>query len=376
MKIAFHFNADYPKFDGFYGIPIEEVCFCALLKANLSSVNMKIFRGDLLIHNYAKTQEQLEAVRKALLTPERSVWSALSPKLGDYLLKHNIDVVLFEGMPRRLRDHLHRSLCREEVYLGAMQIHEAVPIHWVLYKSSLIPVYRIVGSTLRKFYYEGGDRDEGLVKHWRTLPFKKVEFEDLGFKYTVFDKYHSFEHAKRVANLTEDLGDILGFVAESVITRVADIAPKIPDMLYSALSRFETAATEEDYAQLAATCRRVLKKLADALYPPRSEKVNGRSVTEDKYINRLRAYLKQRRTETDSQVVFSELEDIGNRITRLHDLASKGVHAEIDPLEARRVLLRTVMLLDDFLTVTPQPQRVEAEMDWEALYKAIGLKRD
>lgn len=376
MKVAFHFNADHPKFGVYYGLLIEEICFRALLRADLSSVNVKVFRGDLLIHFHVRNQKQLEAVRKTLLVPEGSVWSALSPKFGDYLLKHNIDVVLFEGMPRKLRDHLHKSLCGEEAYLGALQIHEAIPIHWVLYGESLIPAYRIVGSTLRKFYYEGEDRDEGLVEHWRKLPFKKVEFEDPGFKYTIFDKYNSFERAKRMADLTEDLGDILGFVAESVITRVADIAPKIPDMLYSALARLETASTEEDYAQLAVSCRRILKRLADALYPPRSEKVNGRSVTEDKYINRLWAYLKQQLKKTDSQLVLSELEDIGNRIDRLYDLASKGVHADIDPLEARRVLLRTVMLLDDCLILTPQPKISKTEMDWEALYEVLGLKRN
>ena len=49
-----------------------------------------------------------------------------------------------------------------------------------------------------------------------------------------------------------------------------------------------------EIAQVSLSCRRFLENLANALYPPRSEKVKGREVGAAAYRNRLWAYVEER----------------------------------------------------------------------------------
>jgi hypothetical protein len=57
---------------------------------------------------------------------------------------------------------------------------------------------------------------------------------------------------------------------------VAVLDPRIAETLHAALDLFEAHRTGEQLAQVALACRRVLERLADALYPPRAETVGGR----------------------------------------------------------------------------------------------------
>jgi hypothetical protein len=275
------------------------------------------------------------------------------------MLTCRIYVLVFEGMGSKIRDVLHTSLEDNEAYLGAQQVHETNPIHWVLYGASLTPSYRLLGKELRLFYFMGEKvtRDEGMAEHWRKLPFSSVTFEDLGVRHTIFDTYNSHKHACHVADLSETLVDHLDGLADQVLLRLADLAPQLTDMLYSAFQRLEHLETSEDLAYASLSCRRILKDLADALYLPRKELVEGRRVTDKEYRNRLWAYISDCLSGREKELLIAELNDIGRRVEKLDALANKGIHDKVSLSEARRLLLGEVILLYDILTLAPPPRK-------------------
>lgn len=216
---------------------------------------------------------------------------------------------------------------------------------------------------------EKDTRNEDMAKHWRKLPFSSVTFEDLGVKHTIFDAYDSYEHACRVTDLSEILVNHLGDLADQVLLRLSDIAPQIPDMLYSAFQRFEHLETSEELAQASISCRRILEDLADAVYPPRKELVKGRKVTDKEYRNRLWAYISDCLSSRDKELLLSELDDVGRRVDKIDALANKGIHDKVSLSEVRRLLLGEVILLYDLLTLAPPPMRSIVSPDEEILTK-------
>lgn len=68
MKIAFHFNADDERFRGYYGEPIEDEFFKALLSHRSLNISTKVFVGDLLLHFLAMDYEKTEQGFRGYLT--------------------------------------------------------------------------------------------------------------------------------------------------------------------------------------------------------------------------------------------------------------------------------------------------------------------
>ena len=359
MKVAFHFNADLEGFSGYYGTPIKEMCFRILLAQDPSRLHFKIFCGDLLVSKYTHDAQKRDKLMRGLLRPPYPLWQSLHPDFPELMLTCRIYVLVFEGMGSKIRDVLHTSLEDNEAYLGAQQVHETNPIHWVLYGASLTPSYRLLGKELRLFYFMGEKvtRDEGMAEHWRKLPFSSVTFEDLGVRHTIFDTYNSHKHACHVTDLSETLVDHLDGLADQVLLRLADLAPQLTDMLYSAFQRLEHLETSEDLAYASLSCRRILKDLADALYLPRKELVEGRRVTDKEYRNRLWAYISDCLSGREKELLIAELNDIGRRVEKLDALANKGIHDKVSLSEARRLLLGEVILLYDILTLAPPPRK-------------------
>jgi hypothetical protein len=108
MKIGYHFDADYPPFDGCYGLPIETKVFQTLLANRTLNISSKIFIGDLLLMNLSMDKEIkrntetytfsknkfLSAVDK-WLNPDNTVWRQFHPDKIQEVLDKNIFVVCF-----------------------------------------------------------------------------------------------------------------------------------------------------------------------------------------------------------------------------------------------------------------------------------------
>lgn len=119
----------------------------------------------------------------------------------------------------------------------------------------------------------------------------------------------------------------------------------------------------EDLAHALSSCRRMIKALADTLYPPPEKgtsKEVGKEIKLDDahYVNRLIQYAKERMGGSQKEVLASTLNSLITRLRALVSLSSKGVHSEVTVAEAETCVLWTYMLAADFIrladgTMTP-----------------------
>lgn len=130
-----------------------------------------------------------------------------------------------------------------------------------------------------------------------------------------------------------------------------------------ALEQFQTAYRRlkdgggEDRAHALTSCRRVLKTLADELYPAKSEPVTGvdgkpRVLNDAVFINRLLQYVADTVGKHENgAVVQATLKDVDARLSALNDLASKGVHADVTTYEVDTCVVQTYLVVADVLRI-------------------------
>jgi hypothetical protein len=114
---------------------------------------------------------------------------------------------------------------------------------------------------------------------------------------------------------------------------------------------------------VATSCRRFLEQLADALYPPRKERIKDRDLGRDKYLNRLWAYVEAQISGSQQELILANLKDLGNRIDRLNKAASKGVHAGVDTGEVGRLLSSLLVVTHDILALRAR-QEISCVRAW------------
>jgi len=113
----------------------------------------------------------------------------------------------------------------------------------------------------------------------------------------------------------------------------------------------------EDCALLLTEIRRAIKASTDFLYPPSGGMVRcadgkERSLGEEQYLNRLREYLATTFAKSSSRdLLNAESELLSIFARRLHELASKGVHAEVSTREAKQGLLGLYMFLNNVISL-------------------------
>lgn len=148
--------------------------------------------------------------------------------------------------------------------------------------------------------------------------------------------------------------------------RLSAIAPDALEKMNAAFRRLEEGDTEARSHALE-SCRRLLKSLADALYPPPKEPVKGRDgeerdLTEDKYINRLWQFAAERvEGHRSGNLLLATVQDLGNRLDRLYVLTNKGVHAEVDEFEVNQCTIQTWMIVSDLLRLEEGRSAITAE---------------
>jgi len=147
----------------------------------------------------------------------------------------------------------------------------------------------------------------------------------------------------------------VGSVASSMFDRVrasvdAAIAKRLPESAKRLAAAYENLRSDnsEHWAAAVHTCRRLLKDLADGLYPATGDP----KYSDDRYINRLAAFITSRKgSDTFSRLVGTQIEFLGNRLDAIYDASNKGSHADVDREEADRYVLYTYLFIGDVLTL-------------------------
>lgn len=117
------------------------------------------------------------------------------------------------------------------------------------------------------------------------------------------------------------------------------------------------AGGQEDISQALTSCRRMIKSLADILYPPTNEEETGldgvpRRMSDEAYKNRLLQYVREQVGKHKSGAVLQAvISDLGKRLDALDALSSKGVHADPSVDEAHTCVMQTYLLAGDLLAI-------------------------
>jgi hypothetical protein len=379
VKVAFHFDADDKSLGGYYGYPIRQASFGAILASRTMDLHTKVFEGDLLLSMLAADREKTErgetlrfneekflSALETLLNPGSHIWITFSGATVQRLVNNNVFVLLFESISFRDAREIDDALKALPYYLGALQVDETCGVHWAAYGNSLVASYRIVGRSMHLFWdgLSEDSKDDGGLEELREIGFSHVELEALNGKFTVFDRFHDFHQARRVAELGAALTDSLGFLADQVISRLSDSAPELGNKLWSAIRTYERAEVADDHAQVAVSCRRVLEYVADQLFPAQEPNLEGRRLGKNNHRNRLLAFADQERiSDTSIDLICVSTEMLSEQLEKLSSLVNKGIHENVLRHEARRCILRTIMVLDDILSLRKGPLKINVDID-------------
>lgn len=370
MKIALHFNASHEEFTSFYSYPIFFKIFGALIENRTLNISSKIFVGDLLFMFYSQEISKKVTIGNTIQTSyrvneakyfdliddwlysEENNWKRFNEEKLNSVFSQNIFVVCFESIDLKNAEYLFDSLHDYAPFIGAMEINDGNKTHWKLYSQSLLPYSRIINKRLFLFC-DNDDLDVEMQKDYLQLGFETVEFEDLKMRYSIFDKYHNYEHARRIAEWKKGFGSTLAYLADNVVAELSDTAPELGNKLWSALNTYDSAETNEQYAQVVTSCRRIFEYVIDCIFPPQDElSETGNSLKKDKYRNRIFEFVKQKRaSSTNIDLIIASTDVLFAQWSKLNNLANKGVHAEIFREETRRCLIRTVLMLDDIISL-------------------------
>jgi len=170
-------------------------------------------------------------------------------------------------------------------------------------------------------------------------------------------------YESRLINIIEDI-----FKRRKIVVDKA-LSVHLPKTLEKFVSVYEKMESEntEDWSTALTSCRRVLKDVADFLYPATDVEIEitkGKVIklTDDKYIMRIKQFIKENQgSDSFNRVIGSNLEYIGDRLDSIYAAASKGTHADVSREEAERYVIQTYLLLADVLSLY-SPKKKLAEI--------------
>jgi hypothetical protein len=146
---------------------------------------------------------------------------------------------------------------------------------------------------------------------------------------------------------------------QAVDSRLRGLAPRALEQLESSYRRLREGDAEARSQALLA-CRRILKTIADVLYPPRDAPAVDAEGTQHEVgdkddLNRLWQFVSEQSGKSKSrQLMKVSITDTGNRVDALYDLASKGVHDEVSVEEVDQAVIQTYLLVGDLLRLAQE----------------------
>jgi len=351
MIIAVLFNSDDPKFDRYYGPPIRDLIFSTSVLQS-SNRHMKVKHGDVIIYSHARTSVEFERIAEA--TYFGSTWSRVkAERLRASYMQETIWAWIIQNVTHEIAEELDLALMQDSSYLGLHAVDFSHPPHLALYRNSMPEYCRIMGTTCLLPYSMGNqdDIDNYEAEHLLTLGFTKVDWEDCGARGTIFDNYDTLEHFQQVREVQAIFASGLmegDYEAEELVMLLEDLNPRLFNTLGAAVRAISRAQNEEDIAHVGLSGRRYIEQLADVLFAPSATLHNGRSVTKEKFRNRIWAFI----AETVPQALINrnqEVQRLGQNTDRLIDEVNAILHGTPDKSHALRILFGLAKLTIELL---------------------------
>lgn len=165
----------------------------------------------------------------------------------------------------------------------------------------------------------------------KSLAYKKASF---------FHKKYAYE------SLPETNFELL---KSKVDDKLLDLEPHLAEQLMLAFKGV-SSDNKEEWSQALTSCRRFFEKLADSLYPATDKKNNGRSLTQNNYINRLWAFLDESiESDSDKEIAKKHIDYLGSYFQSIYKITNKGVHTEITRIEALKTVMHLYLVCVDIL---------------------------
>ncbi|MFW1586386.1 ComEA family DNA-binding protein [Vibrio parahaemolyticus] len=145
--------------------------------------------------------------------------------------------------------------------------------------------------------------------------------------------------------------------------QLLDLSPELAEQLMLAFKSVSSNNSEE-WSHALTTCRRLLEGLADELFPVTTESVNGRTFKQGQYVNRLWAFMdKSIESASNKDLAKAHVDFLDSWLEKVNKLTNKGVHAELEQIEAVKAVFHTYMVIADllgYLTRKPngQPSKI------------------
>jgi hypothetical protein len=167
---------------------------------------------------------------------------------------------------------------------------------------------------------------------------------------------------------------VLGEISEDVWARnrayvderLARIAPDALEQ-FTAAHRRQAEGDAEARSHALTSCRRVLKTMADVLYPVSNARVQGvdgrtRKMTDDKFISRLCQFASDHGGSSSAALLLAQVRSLAERLDALNSLSSKGVHDEASSAEVDQCMIQTYLVVGDLLRIAESKQPTDAEV--------------
>jgi hypothetical protein len=156
-------------------------------------------------------------------------------------------------------------------------------------------------------------------------------------------------------------------IADDVFSRLRErvdsaIGMQIPIAVKRLAAVYDNLRSEnpEDWSNAVHSCRRILQDFADAVFPPREDKIvkeKGKEkrikLGKENYINRIMAFIENRSSSKRfNDIVGSHLRFIGERLDAVFEASQKGSHDTIiSREEADRYVVYTYLIVGDLLSL-------------------------
>jgi hypothetical protein len=387
MRLAIHFD---PSDKHYFGPDFDEAVFRALLTLRPERIHVRVRHGNLLYDRLDGLDPAL--VAEALISDDQPAWALSDSSRLIRAVELHPWVVGLEGLERHDARRITKELSAAvPEFLGVLVVDLGNPVHWMLYRATLPLAYRVYGRELRILHnaldysvldedqerWESDQRDHGMADHWRSLGlFGSVSWENVGLEDTIFDDLHTYDQASRAAQVESALSGEVSLLVTDSLLRCETLDPLLSDALHAAVDSFQAAQSTEQLPHVALSCRRFLERLANALYPPGPDRPDGRKVGPTQYRNRLWAWIEDHLGGTSAKVALANLQDLGDRLDRVDELANKGLHATVDQRDVRRLLVTLVVVASDLLALTPPPPAAELAPYAPALEAFVAEMRE
>lgn len=161
----------------------------------------------------------------------------------------------------------------------------------------------------------------------------------------IYDYVLSINLQLKFENVTES---IFQQTKEIVDKKLNEICPEAMKKFLAAYDRLKSK-NQEEWSQAMSSCRNVLKEFADYVFPARKEEYKRGdemiSVTDDKYKNRLLAFIDTKVKGKKNAFLLSRVSDLESRIHSLNDLLAKGIHEGLSQTDVNMCVLDTYLLI-------------------------------